>query len=423
VIPPDRSERAPRNALQTLLAPLAVGEFLAEHYGRVACRLRGPADRFTFLDFGWATVERLLPVMDARGGLKIQFLDQAGRHVEVPIEGHQARALLEAGMTLCCAGLERMHAGLSGIAREVKLALSLAGPVGFNCYVSPPGKGFGLHFDSHEVMILQLEGKKRWWFSTRPAVAHPYANLVASSANIQLYQEAFPGADIRLPAREELEACILEPGDLLYLPAGCWHQAEAIERSTALTLALSSLSFHRLLVSVLARAYRRDGRMRDPIPPVSADELSLEGLPAVVERYLDEQLCEARRVLAGITGADLRQAWLEHVREPPVDDARTSALPAEPVGRRDGFEMRWSLVLTRSEGGDTVRVLGGGSALEMPRAALPFLRRLAATRTFVAGEAVAWSDDGSLLEWEEVQAALTVLRDGGLICPVPAVSR
>jgi ribosomal protein L16 Arg81 hydroxylase len=81
-----------------------------------------------------------------------------------------------------------------------------------NAYLSLGGRGtFGKHWDTHDVFAIQLFGRKRW----------------------RIYSPTFPsplslhgseGSGHECPATPVLD-CVLETGDLLYVPRGWWHHA------------------------------------------------------------------------------------------------------------------------------------------------------------------------------------------------------
>lgn len=72
--------------------------------------------------------------------------------------------------------------------------------------------GFGLHFDDHDVIALQLEGEKEWRI-------HPptHADPMPSQKSFY-YQE---------PMDEPIHVAQLTPGQALYVPRGYWHEANS----------------------------------------------------------------------------------------------------------------------------------------------------------------------------------------------------
>lgn len=68
-------------------------------------------------------------------------------------------------------------------------------------------RGFGLHWDDHDVFIVQVYGRKTW---------HLYGNTRISPLHRDFHNE-------HLQPKEILETIELTPGSLLYVPRGCWH--------------------------------------------------------------------------------------------------------------------------------------------------------------------------------------------------------
>jgi ribosomal protein L16 Arg81 hydroxylase len=90
-----------------------------------------------------------------------------------------------------------------------------------NGYLSFCGDGsFGRHWDTHDVFAIQLLGRKRW-------------QIYGPSLPLPLSHQKSDHFDGECPA-EPLLDCILETGDMLYVPRGWWHRA----------IPLDSASFH-----------------------------------------------------------------------------------------------------------------------------------------------------------------------------------
>lgn len=69
---------------------------------------------------------------------------------------------------------------------------------------------FTLHYDPEDLIILQVEGRKRWMIFG-PPVINPIPGVT---------QSAVPAEDTLIFDE------VLEPGDFLFLPAGNWHRCE-----------------------------------------------------------------------------------------------------------------------------------------------------------------------------------------------------
>jgi len=71
------------------------------------------------------------------------------------------------------------------------------------------GGALHLHFDPEDIVILQMEGSKRWCIYN-PPVANPVRGMPE-----QTPPEGLPFLDT-----------VLERGDLLFVPAGYWHRCD-----------------------------------------------------------------------------------------------------------------------------------------------------------------------------------------------------
>jgi lysine-specific demethylase/histidyl-hydroxylase NO66 len=121
---------------------------------------------------------------------------------------------------------------------STNLALELDHPVQVNAYLTPPAeRGLDIHFDFHDVVVLQLAGRKRW---------RVWPALPRSERPVKR------GPPIRQPSPEELDDVIhdrvLEPGDCLAIPRGLPHAAETMDVESAhLTMGIMALTWNRVL--------------------------------------------------------------------------------------------------------------------------------------------------------------------------------
>jgi ribosomal protein L16 Arg81 hydroxylase len=153
-------------------------------------------------------------------------------------------------------------------------------PVHANLYLTPEGaQGFDAHFDTHEVLVLQLEGSKTW-------------RVYDSARTWPLVGERFTVPKDQLSPPREVR---LEPGGLLYLPRGYVHEAFTSEcASLHLTVGINIYRWADLLHEALAELTRRDARFRDALPPdlLSGGELPDE-IPAHARELLQVLVREA----------------------------------------------------------------------------------------------------------------------------------
>src|SRR5262245_58440932 len=220
--------------LGRLLAPITPRAFLSRYWGRRSLYIPGAAAKLAELRFGLPTLTKAIDRRMPQGYLRVRFFDRHGHLTTGPADPEQYRP--DDGITLqafrICDRLDR----LAGFCAGIKIGLSLPGSVTMTGYAVPPGRGFRTHFDCQPNFVLQVEGTKRWRCSARPEVAWPPLNVAYTDRALEL-TERYPFLKVTYPPDESrFEEQLLSPGDVLFLPAGTWHQTESSGLSVSLTM-------------------------------------------------------------------------------------------------------------------------------------------------------------------------------------------
>ena len=176
--------------------------------------LRGAPFKWAELDAALQRVEPTAPTVQLFNGGPLP----EERYTDVVLElGAPRRRLekrrfygeLKAGATLVVNGFERYSPTALRLCAEVGRFRSA--PVVGNAYLSIGGRGtFGRHWDTHDVFALQLIGRKRW-------------QVFAPTFPLPLGMHRSEASSGDCPATPALD-CMLETGDLLYVPRGWWHR-------------------------------------------------------------------------------------------------------------------------------------------------------------------------------------------------------
>ncbi len=273
----------------------------------------------------------------------------------------------ENGATIVIQGLQRYWEPIVRFARDLELALSH--PVQVNAYVSPPGaRGLGVHYDTHDVFVLQTAGSKRWNVHER-AVDDPLPDQKVTGSYVP---------------RESLIATELLAGQSLYIPRGYLHEAIATSQiSIHLTVGMLCYTWKDALDEALKELgdeaeFRRAlpvGFAHDPAAHAGAFAEKLRALAAWVERRDPAALGErmANRFLSS---------------RAPVRFGQFEQLPLiEALGASSEVRLRPGCVLKIARGGEgRVTAILGDRSLVMPAALEDALRFVAAGEPFTPGD-------------------------------------
>ena len=294
------------DAFRRVIEPLDLATFVGDVWERRSMLFPGSPARFGDLDVDFdrfAQAIHRLPPNSIRGN----HVESDGTGRYFPIRAEDCQQGFEQGLTLCVTNLHLGVPALVDLATDTRRTLGLAGEVVVNAYLSPAGRGFGLHFDPQSVFILQLEGEKHWMYGTEPAATFPPVGMDANPEDgRQRFRERHPAIPLTEPRACAWQQCLLRPGDALYLPAGTWHQGTAGDYSLALTLTCCTRDFSSLLTPLLQRGpfVSEPWRRNLPCRPEAEDG-------SARERFIAERVDELKQWVATLSTTDLARVWDE----------------------------------------------------------------------------------------------------------------
>ncbi len=347
--------RAARAALARCLDPVDAETFLAEHWEqRPLVVPRDERGRFDDL-LSEADVERLVCSTAIRypafrlvreGGQiavgaytsEVSWRPPFSSTADVP----RVLAEWQAGATIV---LQALHVNWHPLAVFCRLLEGALGRgVQANAYYTPRGsQGFGVHHDTHDVLVVQVAGEKRWRL---------YDPLLELPLKHQRYSSALGDSG---PPTDDV---VLRAGDTLYLPRGWLHEAETSQAdSLHLTIGITAHTWVDAARAALAAceddpAFRRDVARSDD-----------EGLAGRVGEQLDPELVERRR----------RRRFLD-TRRPIREDGISQLRALERLGIDTVVERRETVIadLEADDGG--VVLVFEGKEIRFPAFAEPELR-------------------------------------------------
>jgi hypothetical protein len=273
------------------------------------------------------------------------YIEEGGDRVDLPalFDRHAA------GASLVIAQFQEVHAPLARFCRGLEKAF-LHG-VQANIYLTPPdAQGFRVHFDTHDVLVLQVSGRKAWrvWDAIpfpAPTRHTPWANNAAPEG--------------------EPHALVMAPGDVLYVPRGVLHEAmvqQGEQPSLHITIGLMEPGLGEMLRSLLGELEAEEPALRAAMPTwrlAEPDGLAL----------LRDRLAAALAVLARPDIADrLTVAALDRlVRDRmPLPGRSLHTPPPGPTDRLRLSESMHHTLVPFETGGAALRWYGGIEKLTAP---------------------------------------------------------
>ncbi len=284
-------------------------------------------------------------------------------------------AAFDAGATLIVSQFHELHPALMRFCRGLEQAF-LHG-VQANIYLTPPGaQGFRMHYDTHDVLVLQVTGEKRW----RLWPGQPFPQPTRRTP--------WPGG---IEPLGEPEPLTLRPGDTLYVPRGVLHDAAAQEGeapSLHVTVGFMEPSFATVLRLAVDLLEAEDPALRAAFPTwrLADGPGALAELARPLAAKLAEPAALERAALALMDRlAEDRPALLARglFVEPPAPGTRlrlaSGVLHALVPEEGGGASLRWAgkpIALDAREAGWVERLAEGASAAELGEGALEFCTRL-----------------------------------------------
>lgn len=380
---------APGAILRELLLPLEPQAFLAEYWETKTVLLRDPARlRSSLMRLASGAREELLRVLDEGRAEQIGILGFRPEDFPAakPLLPAEVKALIEGGGTVYLREIQQCIPHLATLVNHLKADLDYPGPIANDTFWSSRGFGLDLHFDLTTTFTLQMHGTKAWRVGRCPAVRGPKHRGFA--LNGQYYTVG--GTSLPVPEPDHFMEVVLEPGDVLYVPAGTWHEAKGMEQSFAITFKIPPYDVWDEIVVPLLKSLLPDSIDWRQIPP------------GLAGRELADYLGERRREIASALeqldagSAPLRALWDDAVRRDQTEfrstERRADTRPLQPSDRLAVSRVHalTSASVRSPTGADEVVLFHGATRAHFDVAMLSLAQKVIAAARFSVAEAVAW---------------------------------
>lgn len=262
--------------LSWLLWPLSPAVFFSEYWEKKPLHLRRQRPDFYGDLFSKASLDKHLRAspgldfgkhvnlvrFDAATGKKVALSPPAGApdSPRLPAKAKEVDAAWAASATIQAMHPQQYHEAAWRLIAAMEGAFGSL--FGSNAYLTPSGaQGLAPHYDDVEVLMLQLEGEKRWRLNAPPAgEEYPLPRE---------YSRDFTTEELG----EQLLDCVLQPGDLLYVPRGTVHHGIAVGEGFSHHLTLSTYQkmswsqvMERIVMSAIEKAAGSNPDFREGLP-------------------------------------------------------------------------------------------------------------------------------------------------------------
>lgn len=378
------------------LGTTSVDDFLRHTWGRTFAHLPGKAGRFHDV-LSWNDVngilqkQRLEPprlrlVRKGEFAAKSSYLRYEGNRIPHVVPEKLSERLRD-GYTLIIDAVDDMADGVLRLAEDFQRVLHES--VQVNMYAGwREMQGFHRHCDTHDVIVLQVFGKKYWrvYEGGRP---YPLKDDIAPNTNA--------------PSKIVWEGT-LEDGDVLYIPRGWWHEASGVGDVTLhLTFGIHQRTgFHML--HWLADQLRASTAFREDLHRFATAEeqaAQLANLRAQLLEAFDDDVLG--RYFAHQNGRARGRGW-------PSLPWTVAADTLPPLSAEVSLAAPRALELVRTD--DSIRFRANGREWQFGAASEPLLRALERGPSSIAS--LHQSANGALDE-QTVQRFVVELAQQGLV--------
>lgn len=155
------------------------------------------------------------------------------------------------GATIVLDQMQRRLPTLAALSGDMEA--EFGGPFQTNIYLTPPnGGGFKVHYDTHDVFVLQISGSKEWEIYDSP-IELPMPGQNHETAGVE------PGS--------VTQRFTLNAGDMVYIPRGYYHKARASsDASLHITLGAMLRTWSELIIEAVSELSLRDVAFRRSLP-------------------------------------------------------------------------------------------------------------------------------------------------------------
>jgi hypothetical protein len=202
--------------------------------------------------------------------------DEAAPAIGMPTDPQAFRQLIDTfharRYSVRFPGLRPYSTALDRVCRSLEALLHK--PVTASAFWSQGGMKAPVHADDHDLLVIQILGRKRWYVSD-------------AESSLDNTWERIPGTPPVLGAHQTFD---VEPGDAVYLPRGTVHAVDGHEESIHVSIGFTPLTVREVAIAAIDHLSDLDRNWRTTATAFLGRQVTsgqLEPLPALLRQALD----------------------------------------------------------------------------------------------------------------------------------------
>ncbi len=233
--------------LSNLLAPVSTQEFFNSYWPHEPLFIPASASKLEEI-FSLPQLQTLESLVDARL-LKVRAClpDFDDEYSSIHVDPKDALKAYRNNMNLVFDQMQTQDKVIASTLKNIRsdLGLVTGGEENNLCkarsiaYATPAGCGTRLHFDANANFVIQLHGSKRWRLAPNESVDCPTERFTTGSLEMPAALEKQCHAPLLDVLPEDSLEVLMEPGCVLFVPRGYWHETMTDEDSLSLNFTFS----------------------------------------------------------------------------------------------------------------------------------------------------------------------------------------
>lgn len=391
--------------LAEVLAPVSTSTFIEQFFGKKFFYTAGQRGRFAGL-LPWSDLNQILRhhrldaprlrlVLEGKTIPPASYVTYQTSRRRPDLSVPRLRSVdltrhLRSGATLIVDAVDEIQESITELAEDIESVLACR--IQVNMYAGwRHSPGFDLHWDDHDVLILQVSGRKEW-------KVYPMTREYPTAADPE-----GKGAPPSAPLWEGT----LNDGDLLYIPRGWWHVAVPVDEPTLhLTVGIHNKNGMDLL-SWFTERLRGSASLRQDLPRFATEAQKTAHMERIREVW--NQAWHSEILHEYFASVDARAQGRPNFSLP------WSATPGILPPGESSWTVRWSVprhVDISSDGG-TLEIASHGKVWTFAKAARPLITLLQDKRTCSLQDLYEVAADG--LDPHVVRTLVKELCSAGLV--------